>query len=111
VPTCDCVVRLMSSSDTASTGSDPLEDDAQGTGGRADPAPSPLEVAALHELVEDLQEALGELPVRMRAVILQRIEGRTREETAKRLGVSRNTVLALDKAGRALLAAKLHIDP
>lgn len=105
------VVRLMSSKDTASRGGGSVEDDPQIVVGQSDPAHSPAEVVAQHELVEHLQHALAELPPRIRAVILQRLEGRSRLETAKLLGLHRNTVLALDKAGRALLAAKLHLDP
>lgn len=105
------IVRVKSSADTSSAGVHSVEEDPHVAARLHDHGPSPVDIASLHELQERLQVALAELPPRVRAVLVQTLEGHTRAEIAHSLGIHRNTVLALDKAGRALLARKLHLEP
>jgi RNA polymerase sigma factor (sigma-70 family) len=75
------------------------------------PAPSaagPVTQAAVHELVEILDIELANLPPRFREVILlSQVEGLTRDEVARRLGISIGAVKDRLERGREQLRSRL----
>jgi len=69
---------------------------------------SPVTQAAVHELAEILDAELASLPPRFREVILLcQVEGLTREEVAKRLGVGIGAVKDRLERGREQLRSRL----
>lgn len=71
-------------------------------------AADPAAQASLHELVEILDAELASLPRRFREVILlNQVEGLTRDEVAKRLGISIGAVKDRLERGREQLRSRL----
>jgi len=72
------------------------------------PSGDPAVEAAVRELSAVLDEAVGRLPERYRSpIVLCHVEGRTRDEAARRLGCSPRTLQRRLERGRALLRARL----
>src|SRR5262245_175951 len=78
---------------------------------RARPAPpsaDPLHELSARELMAILDEEIGRLPEKCRgAVVLCHLEGRTRDEAARRLGLPLRTLQRRLERGRDLLAQRL----
>ncbi len=71
-------------------------------------SPDPLAEAAWKDVRRVLDEELDALPAKVRApVVLCWLDGLTRDEAARRIGVSRNTLKRRLAAGRDLLRARL----
>jgi RNA polymerase sigma factor (sigma-70 family) len=71
-------------------------------------AADPATQASLHELVDILDAELASLPLRFREVILlNQVEGLTRDEVAKRLGISIGAVKDRLERGREQLRSRL----
>jgi RNA polymerase sigma-70 factor (ECF subfamily) len=78
----------------------------------ADPAPGPAREAEGHFEVKALESAMKELPERARAILIaSRLEGATHQVIAKRLGISRRTVLYELERAVTLLDARLEKNP
>lgn len=74
----------------------------------ADPSPLPDELYESSRMMDALEEALGELPVSARTVILLKQEGLTFEEIGAVLGESINTVKSRYRRGLLTLRDILH---
>src|SRR5262249_23538373 len=72
------------------------------------PEPSTAEQRTWNDLEPLLDQELGRLPDRYRvAIVLCDLEGKTRKEAARQLGVPEGTVASRLAAGRRLLARRL----
>jgi len=73
-----------------------------------DEGPDPEEQLSAHEQLAQLQEAIDRLPRQCRAVfILRKVEGLSQAETARRMGMSENTIEKYVARGKRLCAAWL----
>jgi RNA polymerase sigma factor (sigma-70 family) len=74
----------------------------------ADPTPSPLDQLSAREVMAVFDEELGRLPAACRdALVLCYLEGRTQDEAAAQLDVSKSTLRRNLERGRGLLGRRL----